>query len=108
MSHQSAYHIDRHKSPGEFSSQPFGLGPWSVSQGVLPDTGLRGYRTRNAISLPVCELALSLSFPEVHPRAPGVYNTIRNPSVVFCGERWKRRETNSRTAKSNSTSKDVA
>ena len=63
-------------------------------QGVIPDTGLRGYRMRSAICLPVCELALSLSFPEVQPRAPAVYNTMRNTSVVFCGERWKRRETN--------------
>jgi hypothetical protein len=48
---------------------------------------------RSAICLPVCELALSLSFPEVQPRAPAVYNTIENPGVVFCGERWERRET---------------
>ncbi len=48
------------------------LDPWL--QGVLPDTGLRGYRTRSAICLPVFELALSISFPEAQPRAPAVYN----------------------------------
>jgi hypothetical protein len=56
---------------------------------------------RSAICLPVCELALSLSFPEVQPRAPAVYNTIRNRIVVFCGERWKRRETKLTHCKSN-------
>src|SRR5688572_33288158 len=101
MSHQSAYHIVRRKPPGEFSSQPFELEPWSVPRGVLPDTGLREYRMRSAICLPVCELALSLSFPEVQPRAPAVYNTMRNTSVVFCGERWKRRETKLTHCKSN-------
>lgn len=101
MSHQSAYRIVLRRPPGEFWSQPFGLGPWSVLQGALPDTGRRGYRTRSAICLPVCELALSLSFPEVQPRAPAVYNTIENPSVVFCGEHWKRRETKPTQCKSN-------
>jgi len=101
MSHQSVYHIVRRKPPGESLSRPFELGPWSVPQGVLPGNGLRGYRMRSAICLPVCELALSLSFPEVQPRAPAVYNTIENPSVVFCGERWKRRETKPTQCKSN-------
>src|SRR5262249_151768 len=77
MSHQSAYHIGRHKPPGEFSFQPFVLEPWSVPQGGLPDTGLRGYRMRSAICLLVCELPLSLSFPEVQPRAPAVYDMMR-------------------------------
>jgi len=29
----------------------------------------------------------------VQPRAPAVYNTIRNRIVVFCAKRWERRET---------------
>ena len=53
-------------------------------------------RLRNVDNL--TKLALSLSFPEVQPRAPAVYNTIENPSVIFCGERWKRREPNPRSA----------
>src|SRR5688500_1772616 len=98
MSHQSVFHIDRHKPPGESLSRPFELGSCSVLQGVLPYTGLRGYRMRSAICLPVCELALSLSFPEVQPRAPAVYNTIRNPSAVFCGEMLDKGETKPRGA----------
>jgi hypothetical protein len=35
-SHQSVYHIVLHKPPGEFVSQPFEPGLWSVPQGVLP------------------------------------------------------------------------
>jgi hypothetical protein len=53
---------------------------------------------RSAICLPVCELALSLSFPEVQPRAPAVYNTIEIPIVCFCGEVLDKGETNSRGA----------
>src|SRR5689334_18423163 len=83
MSHQSAYHIDRHKPLGVSLSRPFELGPCSVPQGALPDTGLRGYRTRSAICLPVCELALSLSFPEVQPRAPAIYNMMRTNEHQF-------------------------
>src|SRR5689334_7204666 len=101
MSHQSVYHIDRRKLPGESLSPPFELEFCSAPQGALPDNGLRGYRMRSAICLPVCELALSLSFPEVQPRAPAIYTTIDNPSVVFFGERWKRRETKPAQCKSN-------
>src|SRR5688572_5454025 len=91
---------------GEIGSENHG--PWSVLQGVLPDTGLRGYRMRSAICLPVFELALSSSFPEVQPRAPAVYNMIRILVVDFCGDVLDKGETNSRGCKSNSTSIDVA
>src|SRR6185369_954474 len=83
MSHQSVYHIDRHTPPGESSSQPFELEHCSVPQGVLPDTGRRGYRMRSAICLLVCELPLSLSFPEVQPRAPAIYNMVRTNEHQF-------------------------
>src|ERR1043165_3385707 len=84
MSHQSVYHIDRHKPPGESLSQLFELGSCSVPEGMLPGNGLRGYRMRSAICLPVCELASSLSFPEVQPRAPAVYNMTRtNEHAIF-------------------------
>ena len=82
------------------------LGP--CLEGALPDNGRRGYRTRSAICLPVCVLAFSLSFPEVQPRAPAVYNMIRILIAVFCGERWERRETKLTRCNSNSTSNDVA
>jgi hypothetical protein len=96
------------KRPGEFLSQRSQLGTWSVLQGVLPDTGLRGYRTRSAICLPVCELALSLSFPEVQPRAPAIYNMIGNPIVGFLRRRVGQERNQLTRCKSNSTSKDVA
>src|SRR5687768_9989928 len=38
---------------------------------------------RSAICLPVCELALSLSFPEVQPRAPAIYNMVRTNDHQF-------------------------
>src|SRR5262245_44359177 len=83
MSLQSVYHIDRHKPPGESLSRPFELGPYSVPQGALPDTGRRGYRMLSSICLLVCELPLSLSFPEVQPRAAALYNMLRTNEDQF-------------------------
>jgi hypothetical protein len=58
MSHQLVYRIVLRKHLGEFLSRPFQLGTWSVPRRVLPGNGLRGYRMRSAICLPVCETGI--------------------------------------------------
>src|SRR5688572_3415215 len=83
MSHQSVYRIDRHRPPGESLSQPFELGPCSVLQGVLPDNGLRGYRTRSAICLPVCELAFVIVLSRGAATGAGSLQHDRKPERCF-------------------------